>query len=65
VVAVLLMLGGIAFFGVITAKVAAFFVHEDQNPGVNSATERKLDEILARLDRLEREVASQQAPRLD
>lgn len=65
VVAVLLMFVGIAFFGVITAKVAAYFVHEDQHPSASQITERKLDEILTRLDRLERQIAPQQSSRQD
>lgn len=48
-VAALLMSIGIATFGVVTAKVAAFFVEEQADPTIHA----KLDEILRRLDELE------------
>lgn len=51
-IAFLLMLIGISVFGVLTARVAALFVEaseEDQHG-------KKLDEVLARLERLERAV---------
>lgn len=48
-VAAVLMLTGIALFGVLTANIAAFFVeHEQQDPVVG-----KLDEVLRRLTALE------------
>jgi voltage-gated potassium channel len=57
-VAVLLMLVGISVFGLLTARVAALFVEakEDDLHG------RKLDEVLARLERLERQLQQQNAP---
>jgi voltage-gated potassium channel len=59
-IAFLLMLIGISVFGVLTARVAALFVEasdEDQHG-------KKLDEVLARLERLEQEVRqrSERAP---
>ncbi len=50
-IAAFLMLAGIALFGVLTANVAAFFVEQEQE--VSPVTER-LDEVLRRLERLER-----------
>jgi voltage-gated potassium channel len=57
-IAVLLMLIGISVFGLLTARVAALFVeaNEEDHNG------RKLDEVLARLDRLERELRSRPDP---
>ena len=50
-VAVFLMLMGISLFGVLTARIAAFFVESDEEE-----TEiPKLDEILRRLDRIEQQ----------
>ena len=50
-VAVFLMLAGISLFGLLTARVAAFFVEDEDR-----ATEApKLDEILARLERIEQQ----------
>jgi voltage-gated potassium channel len=51
-IAFLLMLVGISVFGVLTARVAAFFVEarDEDHHG------KKLDEVLARLERLELEV---------
>lgn len=49
-VAFLLMLVGISVFGLLTARVAAFFVESEDRGGADG----KLDEILARLDRIER-----------
>jgi voltage-gated potassium channel len=57
-IAFLLMLVGISVFGVLTARVAALFVEaneEDHNS-------KKLDEVLARLERLERELHSRPEP---
>jgi len=53
-IAFLLMLIGISVFGVLTARVAALFV--EANDEDNNGT--KLDEVLARLERLERELAT-------
>jgi hypothetical protein len=47
-VAVLLMLVGVSLFGLLTARVAAFFVEADER-----AENSKFDEILRRLERLE------------
>jgi voltage-gated potassium channel len=51
-IAVLLMLIGISVFGLLTARVAAIFVeaNEEDNNG------KKLDEVLARLERLEQQL---------
>jgi voltage-gated potassium channel len=57
-VAVLLMLIGISVFGVLTARVAALFVEAKED----DAHGRKLDEVLARLERLERQLQQQNAP---
>jgi len=59
-VAFLLMLVGISVFGLLTARVAAFFVEsESDERGRAEATrdgvEARLDEILARLERIERD----------
>lgn len=53
-VAVLLMLAGISLFGVLTARVAAFFVESDEQ----DVTLPRLDEILTRLQTLERQNAN-------
>ncbi|MDP8922010.1 MAG: potassium channel family protein [Chloroflexota bacterium] len=52
-VAFLLMLVGISVFGLLTARVAAFFVAPAESDARNDADD-KLDEILARLERIER-----------
>jgi voltage-gated potassium channel len=49
-VAVMLMIAGIALFGVVTASVAAYFVEQSTDQEVTS----RLDRILERLDELER-----------
>ena len=49
-IAFLLMLVGISVFGLLTARVAAFFVESDAPDDANA----KLDNILARLERIER-----------
>jgi voltage-gated potassium channel len=49
-IAVALMIAGIAFFSLLTANIAAFFV--ERTPGDN-AESTKLDEILQRLDAIE------------
>jgi len=56
-IAFLLMLIGISVFGVLTARVAALFVEASDEDHHS----KKLDEVLARLDRLEREFASRPA----
>lgn len=58
-IAVLLMLIGISVFGVLTARVAALFVEAKEESDPHS---QKLDEVLARLERLERELAQRSAP---
>jgi voltage-gated potassium channel len=50
-IAVLLMLAGIALFGVLTAAIAAFFVEEDAKSEPGEVSE--FAQILARLDRIE------------
>jgi voltage-gated potassium channel len=52
-IAFLLMLIGISVFGVLTARVAAIFVEANEDEDHHG---RKLDEVLARLERLEREL---------
>jgi hypothetical protein len=48
-VAVVLMIAGIAMFGVITATIAAYFVEQKPKEDVAS----RLDQIMERLDRIE------------
>lgn len=48
-VAVVLMIAGIAMFGVITATIAAYFVEQKAKEDVAS----RLDQIMERLDRIE------------
>lgn len=55
VVAVFLMLTGISLFGVLAARVAAFFVKED----TREDEDPKLNELLKRLDRIEAQLARQ------
>ena len=57
-IAFLLMLIGISVFGVLTARVAALFVEASDEDHHS----KKLDDVLARLDRLERELASRPTP---
>jgi voltage-gated potassium channel len=52
-VAVFLMLVGISLFGLLTARVAAFFVESEHN---------REDEIVQRLDRIERRLAEKTPP---
>ena len=47
-IAVLLMIAGISLFGIITARVAAFFVEEEQEEDEDIAS-AKLDAILERI----------------
>jgi voltage-gated potassium channel len=56
-IAFLLMLVGISVFGLLTARVAALFVQENEEDHHG----RKLDEVLARLERLERQLRQQHA----
>jgi voltage-gated potassium channel len=49
--AAVLMLAGIALFGVLTAAIAAFFVEESARPDLDEASE--FQQIMARLDRIE------------
>lgn len=51
-VAVVLMITGIALFGVLTAAIAAFFVDQDRDKTPD--VEVQLEEIAARLERMER-----------
>jgi voltage-gated potassium channel len=51
-IAVLLMIMGIAFFGILTANVAAYFV-ETKEESSNAELERKLDQVLQRLSTIE------------
>ena len=62
-VAALLMVAGIALFGVLTANIATFFIEQDQAAEPDPVTERldevlrrlePMDEVLLRLERLER-----------
>jgi voltage-gated potassium channel len=57
-IAFLLMLIGISVFGVLTARVAAIFVEANEDEDQHG---KKLDEVLARLDRLERELHARPA----
>jgi voltage-gated potassium channel len=57
-VAIALAAVGISLFGLVTARVAAFFVEEEQ-----SIEERKLDQILERLERLEQQGADRSRER--
>lgn len=50
-IAVVLMLAGIALFGVLTAAIAAFFVEADARSRPEEISE--FDQIMARLDRIE------------
>ena len=53
-VAVCLMLIGISLFGVLTARVAAFFVESERRP---EPSPERLDEVLRRLERIESALA--------
>ena len=57
-IAFLLMLIGITMFGVLTARAAAIFVEADEEDHQG----KKLDEILARLARLEQELRERSEP---
>jgi voltage-gated potassium channel len=56
-VAVVLMLIGIGLFGLLAASLAAFFVEQDEEH------DKRLDEILERLDRMERRQQEEDAER--
>jgi voltage-gated potassium channel len=58
-IAFLLMLIGISVFGVLTARVAAIFVEANEDEDRHG---KKLDEVLARLERLERELRTRPVP---
>jgi voltage-gated potassium channel len=60
-IAFLLMLVGISVFGLLTARVAAIFVeaNEEDHNG------RKLDEVLARLERLEQQLRRSTGPEIE
>jgi voltage-gated potassium channel len=51
-VAVFLMVSGITLFGMLTARVAAFFV-EEEDASARAEEQAKLDQILNRLERIE------------
>jgi voltage-gated potassium channel len=51
-VAVVLMITGIALFGVVTASIASYFVEQDEQEG-DRRIEERMDEILTVLHRLE------------
>ena len=57
-VAVGLMIGGVALIGVVTASFAAWFIDRvrDEEEELQTATQRDLEQIAARLDTLTREV---------
>jgi voltage-gated potassium channel len=57
-IAVFLMVMGIAFFGILTANVAAYFV-ESKEADANAELQHKLDQVLERLAAIE---AAQSAP---
>lgn len=57
-VAVLLMVSGIALFGVITANLAAFLVERAEPPMTGRSTDDRLDELLERVADLERALSS-------
>lgn len=48
-VAIVLMIAGIAMFGVITATIAAYFVEQEAEEDLAG----RLDQIMERLDRIE------------
>jgi voltage-gated potassium channel len=51
-VAVFLMLTGISLFGLLTARIAAFLIEEDER----DTQQPRLDDIVARLERIERQL---------
>jgi voltage-gated potassium channel len=53
-VAVVLMVAGIAMFGIVTASIAAYFVEQRAEQDLAS----RLDQVLERLDRLEIRLAA-------
>jgi voltage-gated potassium channel len=58
-VAVFLMLTGISLFGLLTARVAAFLVEEDER----DTQQPKLDDIVARLERIEQQMQENRGTR--
>jgi voltage-gated potassium channel len=58
-IAALLMVTGIAFFGVLTANVAAFFLERDEE--TEEQDDDRLDEILRRLAAIEESLRNQRA----
>lgn len=56
VLAVLLMLLGVAVFGLVTASVAAEFVKSDEKKAAEATPADKMDEVLARLADIEAKV---------
>ena len=59
-IAVILMLIGISLFGVLTARLAAFFVVTDDQ----ASSPHHLEMIMERLDRIEQQLRSYQASSL-
>ena len=57
-VAVVLMIAGIAMFGVITASIAAYFVEQKADEDVAG----RLDQIMERLDRIETRLPNEDGP---
>ena len=58
-IAALLMVTGIAFFGVLTANVAAFFLERDEQ--ATEPEDDRLDEILRRLAAIESRLRDREA----
>lgn len=57
-VAIVLMITGIAVFGVLTASIAAYFVEQDEEQSQDQELSEKLDAVLARLQAIESQIAS-------
>jgi voltage-gated potassium channel len=62
-IAVVLMIAGIALFGVLTAAIAAFFVEEDAKSDSDEVSE--FDQIMVRLDRIEARLEATRGPDSD
>lgn len=62
-IAVVLMVAGIALFGVLTAAIAAFFVEgaAKEEPGQQAGSNFQLEQIIVRLDRIEARLNSSAA----